>query len=109
MTHTGIEPVLPPWKGDVLTAWPMGLFILSYLNSPSRVRTYDPPVNSRMLCRWAIEEYFSWTFLAQVLFKYIMVIDLCQYFFYTFKTKHNHYLTFLIFKLIKFYFLSFTL
>ena len=22
MTPTGIEPVLPPWKGDVLTAWP---------------------------------------------------------------------------------------
>ena len=27
--------------------------------SPSRVWTYDPPVNSRMLCRWAIEEYFG--------------------------------------------------
>ena len=25
MTPTGIEPVLPPWKGDVLTAWPWGL------------------------------------------------------------------------------------
>ena len=24
MTPTGIEPVLPPWKGDVLTAWPRG-------------------------------------------------------------------------------------
>ena len=22
VTPTGIEPVLPPWKGDVLTAWP---------------------------------------------------------------------------------------
>ena len=22
VTRTGIEPVLPPWKGDVLTAWP---------------------------------------------------------------------------------------
>ena len=22
MTPTGFEPVLPPWKGDVLTAWP---------------------------------------------------------------------------------------
>ena len=53
MTHRGIEPLLPPWKGGVLTAWPMGL-----INSPSRVRTYDPSVNSRMLCRWAIEEYF---------------------------------------------------
>ena len=25
MTPTGIEPVLPPWKGDVLTAWPRSL------------------------------------------------------------------------------------
>ena len=25
--------------------------------SPSRVWTYDPPVNSRMLYRWANEEY----------------------------------------------------
>ena len=24
MTRTGIEPVLPPWKGGVLTAWPTG-------------------------------------------------------------------------------------
>ena len=22
VTPTGIEPVLPPWKGDVLTSWP---------------------------------------------------------------------------------------
>ena len=22
MIRTGIEPVLPPWKGGVLTAWP---------------------------------------------------------------------------------------
>ncbi len=27
------------------------------MSSPSRVWTYDPPVNSRMLYRWAIEEY----------------------------------------------------
>ena len=40
MTPTGIEPVLPPWKGDVLTAWPRGhtllfsltaIYILSYI------------------------------------------------------------------------------
>jgi hypothetical protein len=26
MTPTGFEPVLPPWKGGVLTTWPRGLF-----------------------------------------------------------------------------------
>ena len=25
VTHTRLELVLPPWKGDVLTAWPWGL------------------------------------------------------------------------------------
>ena len=52
MTPTGIEPVLPPWKGDVLTAWPWGL-----KNSPSRARTYNNSVNSRVLYHWAIEDY----------------------------------------------------
>ncbi len=27
MTRTGIEPVLPPLKGGVLTAWPTGHWI----------------------------------------------------------------------------------
>ena len=32
-------------------------------NSPSRIRTNDPPVNSRMLYRWAIEDYtIFWKF-----------------------------------------------
>ena len=55
MTPTGIEPVLPPWKGDVLTAWPRSLIAFlrhkSLSNSPSRTRTYDTSVNSRMLYR----------------------------------------------------------
>ena len=51
MTPTGIEPVLPPWKGDVLTAWPRSR------NSPSRARTYNNSVNSRVLYHWAIEDY----------------------------------------------------
>ena len=53
VTPTGFEPVLPPWKGDVLTTWPWGL-----KNSPSRARTYNNSVNSRVLYHWAIEEYF---------------------------------------------------
>ena len=28
VTPTGFEPVLPPWKGGVLTAWPRGHFII---------------------------------------------------------------------------------
>ena len=69
MTPTGIEPVLPPWKGDVLTAWPRSLILLYHFfsffqkklrrthkyiwvfNSPSRTWTYDSAVNSRVLYR----------------------------------------------------------
>ena len=50
MTPTGIEPVLPPWKGDVLTAWPRSQ------NSPSWARTNNPTINSRVLYHWAIRE-----------------------------------------------------
>ena len=51
VTPTGIEPVLPPWKGDVLTAWPWSRIIRNKKNSPSRTWTYDTSVNSRMLYR----------------------------------------------------------
>ncbi len=37
VTHTGFEPVLPPWKGGVLTAWPMGLL----LNKLVRILRYE--------------------------------------------------------------------
>ena len=64
MTPTGIEPVLPPWKGDVLTAWPRSLLFNSNLsvNSPSRTWTYDTSVNSRMLYRlsyWGICVFYK--------------------------------------------------
>ena len=36
MTRTGIEPVIPPWKGGVLTAWPTGRFF------KRRVRDSNP-------------------------------------------------------------------
>ena len=60
VTPTGIEPVLPPWKGDVLTAWPRSLILFLFLirkNSPSRARTYNNSVNSRVLYHWAIEDH----------------------------------------------------
>ena len=45
VTPTGFEPMLSPWKGGVLTAWPRGH------GSSSRTRTYDKSVNSRLLYR----------------------------------------------------------
>ena len=40
---------------------PHGLLIISYnyVSSPSRARTYNNSVNSRVLYHWAIEEYLS--------------------------------------------------
>ena len=54
MIRAGFEPALPPWKGGVLTPWPT-----DHKNSPSGTRTCNPPVNSRMLCHWAIEDYYT--------------------------------------------------
>ena len=67
MTPTGIEPVLPPWKGDVLTAWPRSQIFNLRLstNSPSRTWTYDTSVNSRMLYRlsyWGIKVIYLQNF-----------------------------------------------
>ena len=88
MTRTGFEPVLPPWKGGVLTAWPTGhvwrrrrdlnprtgcpIYTLSRgassatwvlphkikNGSAGRIRTYDRSVNSRLLYHWATAEQF---------------------------------------------------
>ena len=67
MTPRGFEPLLPPWKGGVLTAWPWSLISSLFTslynkNSPSRARTYNPSVNSRVLYHWAIEDYFFFSF-----------------------------------------------
>ena len=54
MTPRGFEPLLPPWKGGVLTAWPWSLIKSGFmlrLNSPCWTRTNDTSVNSRMLYR----------------------------------------------------------
>ena len=45
MTRTGIEPVIPPWKGGVLTAWPTGLNKISDTESKGfePLRQFSPP------------------------------------------------------------------
>ena len=44
MTPTGIEPVLPPWKGDVLTAWPRSLVMSTYKTSFALLKHKTPRV-----------------------------------------------------------------
>ena len=68
VTPRGIEPLLPPWKGGVLTAWPRGqdkncLYQIKFQqNNGSRgeIRTHSLPVNSRVLHRWATLEHLNW-------------------------------------------------
>ena len=66
VTPTGIEPVLPPWKGDVLTSWPRSRIPAdlrcelrirkpAFLSASSRARTCNTAVNSRVLYHWAIK------------------------------------------------------
>ena len=44
VTRTGIEPMIPPWKGSVLTSWPTGRY-----DSGSGIRTYDQSGMNRVL------------------------------------------------------------
>ena len=93
MTPTGIEPVLPPWKGDVLTAWPWSLILYLFktkrlicstnrsYNSPSRTRTYDSAVNSRVLYRLSYRGKFPWRIAPSKLhIKYIISHLFCKVF-----------------------------
>ena len=111
MTPTGIEPVLPPWKGDVLTAWPRSRIyrsLASTLNidsSPSWTRTNDIMINSHALYQlsyWGLfytvcNHSLQWKLREQTLLKctfslkkhwssYLLSI-LC-----TLKTEHTLYL-----------------
>ena len=66
VTPTGIEPVLPPWKGDVLTAWPRSRSIIRInknydLPDKKTPRVGLEPTTARLTAacstNWAIEEY----------------------------------------------------
>ena len=51
VTPRGIEPLLLPWKGSVLTAWPRShIIILSFDGDPSGIRTRDTLIKSQVLC-----------------------------------------------------------
>ena len=66
VTPTGIEPVLPPWKGDVLTAWPRSRSIIRInknydLPDKKTPRVGLEPTTARLTAacstNWAIEDY----------------------------------------------------
>ena len=52
---TGNRTRVTAVKGPCLNRLTIGPYF--FKSSPSRIRTNDPPVNSRMLYRWAIEDY----------------------------------------------------
>ena len=52
VTPTGIEPVLPPWKGDVLTAWPR-----SQKTPPVGLEPTTTRLTAECSTDWAKEDY----------------------------------------------------
>ena len=67
MTPTGFEPVLPPWKGGVLTTWPWSLVSLTASRSFWPPRAGLEPATTRLTAvrstNWAIEDHFFLFFL----------------------------------------------
>ena len=69
MTPTGFEPVLPPWKGGVLTTWPWSLIPMTASRSMQYLKYYETPraglepATARLtaVCstNWAIEDYYK--------------------------------------------------
>ena len=66
VTPTRFELVLPPWKGDVLTAWPWGLILLYafyFVITRKTPRVGLEPTTARLTAAcstdWAIEEYLK--------------------------------------------------
>ena len=53
VTHTGFEPMSPPWKGDVLTPWPMGQQLLLELVSYPRLERGTPWLKVKCSTDWA--------------------------------------------------------
>ena len=51
-----------------------------FSSSPSRARTYNPSVNSRMLYHWAIEEYQYFPFLRNCTFKTSYRLIKCRHY-----------------------------
>ena len=69
MTPTGFEPMLPPWKGGVLTTWPWSLILMTASRSMQYLKYYETPraglepATARLtaVCstNWAIEDYYK--------------------------------------------------
>ena len=80
VTRTGIEPVLPPWKGGVLTAWPPGRECAPDWERMVAVVGFEPTTLrvwtacSSQLSYTAIFAFFRWSDVHYILCRY-----LCQY------------------------------
>ncbi len=56
VTPTGFEPVLPPWKGGVLTAWPRGHIII-FSELPSGLEPLTSSLPWKCSTCWAMEAF----------------------------------------------------
>ena len=72
MTPTRIELVLPPWKGDVLTAWPRSHVFVSFLRYYKTPRVGLEPTTLRLTAECSTIE------LSRNIFRYILFLTYLQ-------------------------------
>ena len=60
VTPTGIEPVLPPWKGDVLTAWPRSRILVAAVGfEPTTCRVWTGRYNHLSYAATSLSRQFA--------------------------------------------------
>ena len=90
VTRTGIEPMSPPWKGDVLTAWPTGhkyewnkLLYFIHLVSYPRLERGTTWLKVKCSTTWAnspCHQLYKQPFFKQLLIYITTFFCICQYF-----------------------------
>ena len=63
VTPTGLEPVLPPWKGGVLTAWPRGHTIIKIGKLPSGLEPLTSSLPWKCSTYWAMEAQLNLVYI----------------------------------------------
>ena len=91
VTPTGIEPVLPPWKGDVLTAWPRSHILFINVDKKTPRVGLEPTTSRLTAVRSTIElsRIILWyNKLKKYVFSYSLFLYTYAFAFSTFKTTH---------------------
>ena len=62
VTRTGIEPMLQPWKGRVLTAWPTGQIVVAEVGfEPTTFRVWTERSSQLSYpAMWSEQAFLAW-------------------------------------------------